>query len=31
MTKLRTFQKQFIKAVENPRYDTVALWASFIG
>ena len=25
MTKLRTFQKQFIKAVENPRYGTVAI------
>ena len=25
MTKLRTFQKQFIKAVENPKYDTVAI------
>ena len=25
MTKLRTFQKQFINAVENPRYGTVAI------
>jgi hypothetical protein len=25
MTKLLQFQREFIKAVENPRYDTVAI------
>ena len=25
MTKLLPFQKEFLKAVENPKYDTVAI------